>query len=59
MVLDPVCRMQVDEETARYPFPCGESIYYFCSEGCRAEFQRHPEDYVRKPPQVNGGSRDV
>ena len=59
MVIDPVCGMQVDSRTARYSFPAGERIYWFCSEGCRAEFCRHPEDYPSDTPPVNGRRSDV
>lgn len=43
----PVCGMQVNEENpdggrVRYQ----ETNYYFCSSGCRATFQRHPQAYV-------------
>jgi Cu+-exporting ATPase len=59
MVTDPVCGMQVDDRTAKYSFPAGERIYWFCSEGCRSEFCRHPEDYLDEIPLVNGGRGDV
>jgi Cu+-exporting ATPase len=45
MVTDPVCKMQVDESKNKLALTYKERTYYFCSEGCRAEFQRHPEDY--------------
>ncbi len=59
MVIDPVCGMKVDDRTASYSLPTAESTYYFCSEGCRAEFRRHPEDYLAEVPPVNGGPGDV
>ena len=31
-----------------------EKSYYFCSVGCRAEFQRHPEDYIKRGPKESG-----
>jgi P-type Cu+ transporter len=42
MAKDPVCGMQVDEETA-----AGWSVYqgktfYFCSTGCKAKFDQNP-----------------
>jgi Cu+-exporting ATPase len=44
MVTDPVCKMQVDESKNKLAMTYKERTYYFCFEGCRAEFQRHPED---------------
>ena len=47
------CRMsmQVDEKQTTHALEYGGCIYYFCSEGCRAEFHRHPEDYVKNIPE--------
>jgi Cu+-exporting ATPase len=49
--IDPVCKMQLPRDQVREsPLVDGQS-YYFCSVGCRAEFQRHPEDYLRRTPK--------
>ncbi len=48
MFTDPVCGMQADEKDVKYSLVYGGRVYSFCSEGCRAEFQRHPEDYVEQ-----------
>jgi len=45
-VKDPVCEMELDETRKRESFVYEGRSYYFCSVGCRAEFQRHPEDYA-------------
>ena len=50
MFTDPVCGMQADEKDAKHSLAYEERVYYFCSEGCQAEFQRHPEDYAEKAP---------
>jgi YHS domain-containing protein len=47
VVVDPVCKMQLGREQIRESLVIGGQSYYFCSVGCRAEFQRHPEDYMR------------
>jgi YHS domain-containing protein len=47
-IRDPVCGMVVDPATA-LRLQQDEQTYWFCSEGCRDEFQRQPERY-RKPP---------
>lgn len=51
MVVDPVCAMQVDEQRAGQFLEYQHRMYYFCSEGCKREFQRHPEDYADKAPK--------
>lgn len=46
MVTDPVCRMNVDESKTDFHLRYEQREYYFCSQGCMAEFERHTEDYV-------------
>lgn len=59
MANDPVCNMQIDEKKAGYDLVFKERVYYFCSQGCKAEFQRHPEDYALESPEENRGTKDV
>ncbi|WP_297504003.1 YHS domain-containing protein [Thermococcus sp.] len=45
MPIDPVCGMEVDENTGlRVEY--GGTVYYFCSPGCKAEFEANPEKYI-------------
>ncbi len=46
MVKDPVCGMQVNEETAQVKTIHQERIYYFCSALCKHLFEREPEKYT-------------
>ena len=48
-VRDPVCGMTVDPATAKHRHDLGDTIYYFCSEGCRSKFAAHPERYLNPP----------
>ena len=57
-VKDLVCGMELDERHSRESFEYRGRSYYFCSVGCRAEFQRHAEDYAERA-QVEGGKEDV
>ncbi|MCU1309133.1 MAG: hypothetical protein JWO20_258 [Candidatus Angelobacter sp.] len=46
MAIDPVCNMEVDEETAP-----GHTVYdgmdfYFCSLACQQKFEHDPGQYV-------------
>ena len=50
-IIDPVCKMQLRPEQVRETFINDGQLYCFCSIGCRAEFQRHPEDYIRRAPK--------
>ena len=57
-VRDPVCRMELDERHIKESLVYKGWKYYFCSVGCRAEFQRHPEDYV-EGSRTEGEAEDV
>jgi YHS domain-containing protein len=46
MAVDPVCKMQVDEKTARYKSDYQGKTYYFCAAGCQKEFESDPRKYV-------------
>ena len=48
--IDPVCEMQVDEQTAAAKSEYQGQTYYFCSPGCKRQFDKDPERYLRKPP---------
>ncbi|MBI1736641.1 MAG: YHS domain-containing protein [Candidatus Rokubacteria bacterium] len=44
--IDPVCRMQVDEETAPARLPWAGRTWHFCSFECARAFAGRPEDYA-------------
>ncbi|HDL49186.1 MAG TPA: YHS domain-containing protein [Actinobacteria bacterium] len=46
MATDPVCKMQVEESTARWTFEYEGERYHFCAPGCRHVFDENPEQYV-------------
>lgn len=45
-VKDPVCGMTIDSDTAAGQATHQGQTYYFCSEQCRARFEREPSKYV-------------
>jgi xanthine dehydrogenase accessory factor len=45
---DPVCGMTVATGKAGRPLEFGGVTHYFCSAGCRAEFESDPDSYARK-----------
>jgi len=46
MAIDPICKMQVDENTATHKTEYKGKTYYFCAPGCKASFEENPEKYV-------------
>lgn len=48
MAMDPVCHMDVDEETAQWMSVFREKTYYFCAPGCKRDFDADPEKYLHK-----------
>lgn len=48
MAIDPVCKMEVDPETAPAKTVYKGQTYYFCAPGCKVAFERDPEKYLRE-----------
>ena len=48
MVIDPVCKMKVDEKTAKFKSEYQEKTYYFCAPGCKKAFDNNTEKYLNK-----------
>ena len=46
LVKDPVCGMDVDEKTASAKSEYQGKTYYFCSLGCKRDFDKDPKKYV-------------
>lgn len=46
MAIDPICKMTVDETTARFVSQYRGKKYYFCAPGCKAAFDANPEKYA-------------
>jgi Cu+-exporting ATPase len=47
MERDPVCGMMVDPKTAQWKSEYKRKIYYFCAPGCKTEFDKDPEMYLK------------
>ena len=45
-VTDPVCKMQVDTDTAQHTAEHNGQTYYFCAAGCRTQFLAEPAKYT-------------
>ena len=46
-VIDPVCGMTVDPQTARHRAEHAGHSYYFCSSGCQTKFVAEPAKYLK------------
>ncbi|MGC9445182.1 MAG: YHS domain-containing protein [Candidatus Methanospirareceae archaeon] len=46
MVIDPVCKMEVDVRTAKFKTTYKGTTYYFCAPGCKKAFEANPEQYL-------------
>ena len=56
-VVDPVCGMTVDPQTAKHRAEHRGQPYYFCSAGCKTKFTADPQKYLRpsvSEPVVEG-----
>ncbi|MCW4035355.1 MAG: YHS domain-containing protein [Candidatus Bathyarchaeota archaeon] len=47
MAIDPVCKMTVDEKTAKFKTTYKGKTYYFCAPGCKISFEEDPEKYLK------------
>lgn len=60
MAIDPICKMNVDEQTALYKSEYKGVTYYFCALGCQKAFDENPEKHIgnsqehRKKHQMQG-----
>lgn len=46
MATDPICRMTVDEKTAKLKSEYRGKTYYFCAPGCKKKFDADPARYA-------------
>jgi YHS domain-containing protein len=46
MEKDLVCGMDVDPKTAPAKTVYKGKTYYFCSSGCKADFDKEPDKYI-------------
>jgi Cu+-exporting ATPase len=46
MAVDPVCKMQVDEDKAAATCDYKGKTYYFCAPGCKEKFAKEPEQFL-------------
>ncbi|MEM3570568.1 MAG: YHS domain-containing protein [Candidatus Bathyarchaeia archaeon] len=44
---DPVCRMNINEKTAKFKSEYMGKTYYFCSKSCKDVFDKNPNEYLK------------
>jgi YHS domain-containing protein len=54
---DPVCGMQVDDQTAAGRSEYQGQTYYFCAAGCKRTFDENPDQYAGTSSEGEGGGR--
>ena len=47
MAKDPVCKMEVNDKTAKFKSEYKGATYYFCNPGCKSAFDKNPTKYVK------------
>lgn len=55
MVIDPVCGMEVNEQTAPAESEYMGQTYYFCATGCKIAFDEDPAKYTEGEGHEMGG----
>ena len=46
LAIDPICKMTVDEKTAKWKSDFKGKTYYFCAPGCKRKFDADPAKYA-------------
>lgn len=46
MAVDPVCGMEINQESAPAETVYDGRTYYFCSADCKDAFEEDPEEYI-------------
>ena len=56
-VVDPVCKMTIEDKDAVGTSIYKGTTYYFCSPVCKEDFDKNPESFINPPipPLVKGG----
>jgi Cu+-exporting ATPase len=49
-VIDPVCKMTIEEKDAVATSTYKGTTYYFCSMPCKEDFEKNPESYLMPAP---------
>jgi YHS domain-containing protein len=53
MAIDPICKMEVDENRAKYGSKYKNKNFYFCSAGCKKKFDEDPEKHSKMTQDID------
>ena len=53
---DPVCNMEVNEQSAAGKSQFQGETYYFCSQQCKQKFDQSPQQYAGQAGQKGQGA---
>lgn len=56
--IDPVCKMEVEIDTAQHKSEHAGQTYYFCSVGCQQAFEEDPHQYLPDDHHRKGYTHD-
>ena len=57
MAIDPICKMTVDEKTAKFKSEYKGKTYYFCAPGCKKKFEAAPATFLVKAPAQSAAAQ--
>jgi len=46
MAIDPICKMHVEEKTAKWVSDYKGQKFYFCAPGCKRMFDKDPDKWA-------------
>ena len=52
-IMDPVCLMEIEKDTAAGPVEHMGKTFYFCCVGCKERFEKDPMKYMNNEPTGN------
>ena len=62
MPFDPVCRMELDDQSAVASSDYQGKVYWFCAHTCKEAFEEDPERYLKdisiNPPKLRWWKRN-
>lgn len=47
VAVDPICKMNVSEDQAKYTSTHKDTKFYFCSAACKQQFDKNPSKYAK------------
>ncbi|MEE8449493.1 MAG: YHS domain-containing protein [Thermodesulfobacteriota bacterium] len=48
MAKDPICDMEVNEDSPAATYEYKGKTYYFCAKGCQERFSQDPDKYIKE-----------